>query len=315
MVPPVLAIVVPAYNEEAVLEETAAKIVSALDELKAKSTVHSSSFVYFVDDGSRDRTWEIIAKLHKEKSVVKGLKLSRNTGHQNALLAGLLQVKDRIDCVISMDADLQDDVSIIETMVDRFSEGYEVVYGVRKERDNDSFFKKFTALFFYKLMQWMGVELVYNHADCRLASRRVIDSLSDFREVNLFLRGIFPLIGFKSTEVNYNRKKRLAGQSKYPLGKMISFALTGITSFSVAPLRMVTVIGFIISFLTLLMSIWVLFGYLRGNVVPGWASTVLPFYLLGGFQILSIGLIGEYIAKIYKEVKARPRFIKDTELF
>jgi len=313
--PPVLAVVVPAYNEEPVLEETAAKLVSTLDELRAKSKIHPSSFIYFVDDGSRDRTWEIIENLHRAKGVVKGLRLSRNAGHQNALLAGLLEVRNRMDCVVTIDADLQDDLSIIESMVDHFSAGHDIVYGVRKERNEDSFFKKYTALFFYRLMQWMGVELIYNHADYRLASRRVIDCLSDFREVNLFLRGIFPLIGFSSAEVYYDRKKRLAGESKYSFRKMISFALNGITSFSVTPLRVVTITGFLISFVTLLMSIWVLLGFLRGMTVPGWASTVLPFYLLGGFQILSIGLIGEYIGKIYKEVKARPRFIKETELF
>lgn len=312
---PVLAVVVPAYNEEAVLEATAAGLIAVLDDLKTKGKIDISSFIYFVDDGSRDRTWEIIARLHKENDVVKGLKLSRNTGHQNALFAGLLQVKDRSICVISMDADMQDDLSTIETMVDCFSEGYDVVYGVRKERDNDSFFKKYTALFFYRLMQWMGVELIFNHADCRLTSRKVVDCLSDFREVNLFLRGIIPLIGFRSTEVYYRRNRRYAGESKYPLGKMVSFALNGITSFSVAPLRIVTLSGFLVSLLAMMLSLWVLYGYFRGDTVPGWASTVLPFYLLGGFQILSLGLIGEYIGKIYQEIKARPRFIKDTELF
>lgn len=314
-IPQVLAIVVPCYNEETVIEKTAQSLMAVLDDLKSQKIIDPSSFIYFVDDGSKDKTWDIIVKLHDTHATIKGLKLSKNVGHQHALFAGMLGVKDRVDCVITIDADLQDDVSVIKSMVDKFSNGCEIVYGVRKERKSDTFFKKYTALFFYKLMHLMGVDLVYNHADYRLASKRVIEELSQFREVNLFLRGVFTCIGFNTAKVFYNRNKRLAGETKYPLKKMILFALEGITSFSVAPMRLVTLAGAVVFILSLFMSFWTFITVFTANVVPGWASTVIPIYFLGGIQLLSIGIIGEYIGKIYKEVKARPRFIKEREIF
>jgi glycosyltransferase involved in cell wall biosynthesis len=312
---PVLAVVVPCYNEALVIEETARQLSSVLDNLKQQNKIDSSSYVYFVDDGSTDGTWDTIERLHKEDGLLKGLKLSRNTGHQNALLAGLMGVKERMDCVVSIDADLQDDISAIEKMVDLFHKGYEVIYGVRKGRDEDSFFKKYSALMFYKLMQWLGVNFISNHGDFRLASGRAISALSTFHEVNLFLRGIFPLVGLKSAEVYYDRKKRLAGESKYPFRKMLAFALDGITSFSIKPLRTIAFAGLVISLLSLILTMWALFGYFTDRTVPGWASTVLPIYFLGGLQLFTIGIIGEYIGKIYSEVKARPRFISERELF
>jgi glycosyltransferase involved in cell wall biosynthesis len=312
---PVLAVVVPCYNEEPVIKETARQLLAIINELKTKARIQPLSFIYFVDDGSRDTTWDIISEMHEQENSIKGLKLALNAGHQYALLAGLLNLYKKADCVITIDADLQDDVSVINDMVDQFYMGYDIVYGVRKERHQDSFFKKYSAQFFYKLMQRMGVNIVYNHADYRLTSKRVLENLSEFKEVNLFLRGIFPLIGFKSTTVYYNRIKRFAGESKYPLRKMLSFALNGITSFSVTPLRIITISGFIISLISAVMSIWALVAFLRDTTFPGWASIVVPIFLLGGFQLLSIGLIGEYIGKIYKEVKSRPRYIKEMELF
>jgi glycosyltransferase involved in cell wall biosynthesis len=312
--PPILAIIVPCYNEEPVIEETAQRLMAVMDNLKSQSKIAPSSFIYFVDDGSKDNTWSNIVKLHNNNKAIKGLKLSKNVGHQNAILAGLVNVKGQVDCAITIDADLQDDVSAIEKMVENFSQGYEIVYGVRKERKTDSIFKRFTALLFYKFIKLIGADLVYNHADYRLTSRRVIEELSQFREVNLFLRGIFPLMGFKSINVYYDRGERLAGVSKYPLKKMLAFALEGITSFSVTPLRLVTLTGAIVFVFSLALSIWAFIMVFTGNVVPGWASTVIPIYFLGGIQLLSIGLIGEYIGKIYKEVKVRPKFIKDKEL-
>ncbi|MDH4231630.1 MAG: glycosyltransferase family 2 protein [Nitrospirota bacterium] len=312
---PLLAVVVPCYNEEPVIKNTAGRLLEVLDDLKSKSFIHPSSFLYFVDDGSKDGTWEIIASLHRAENSIKGLKLSRNAGHQNAVLAGLLNVKNRVDCVVTLDADLQDDISVIKTMVEDFLAGKEIIYGVRKERKSDTILKKITALFFYRFMRFMGADIVFNHADFRLCSKRVLDELADFREVNLFLRGIFPLLGFESSIVYYDRSERLAGKSKYPFRKMLSFAFEGITSFSVAPMRFVSVVGFLVFVASLLLSVWALVSALTGKVIPGWASTVIPIYFIGGVQLLSIGLIGEYIGKIYKEVKARPRFIKEKELF
>lgn len=313
--PPVLAVVIPCYNEEDALEITAGKLTALVNDLKAKRVIHPSSFVYFVDDGSGDRSWELITRLHNADNTIKGLKLSKNSGHQNAIFAGLMAVKDRVDYAITIDADLQDDISVIRTMIDKIADGSEIVYAVRRERPSDTIFKKYTALFFYKLMKLMGVDIVYNHADYRLASRRVLDELSNFREVNLFLRGIFPLLGFKNSEVHYDRQERFAGKSKYPLQKMILFALEGITSFSIAPVRIVTIAGFIVSIFSLFVSLWALLSFFAGKAIPGWASTVMPIYFLGGIQLLGIGILGEYIGKIYKEVKARPRFIKEVEIF
>ena len=313
--PPTLALVVPCYNEEAVLEETAQSLLHVLDSLKSLGMVHPSSFIYSVDDGSKDRTWEKIQALHNSNPIIKGLKLSKNAGHQNAVLAGMLGVKDRADCAITIDADLQDDVSVMNDMIQKYQDGCEIIFGVREERNSDTFLKKHTALLFYKLMALMGIDMVYNHADYRLVSRRAIEELSRFREVNLFLRGIFPCLGFKTASVYYKRKKRTAGETKYPLKKMIAFAFEGITSFSIAPMRLVTLIGAIVSVFSLGMGFWALIAVFSKKVVPGWASTVIPIYFLGGIQLLSLGIIGEYIGKIYKEVKARPRFIRETELF
>lgn len=311
----ILAIVVPCYNEEPVLSETANQLNKTLDNLIHDKRISEESFVYFIDDGSVDKTWEIIKRLYEENNKrFKGLKLSRNVGHQNALISGLEAIQDKADCVISMDADLQDDVFTIGEMIKRFDEGYEVVYGVRRSREEDSLFKKYSAILFYRLMSLFKVEIIPNHADYRLLSKRVVKHLMSFREVNLFLRAIIPLIGFKSTTVYYDRKERFAGKSKYPLKKMLSFALDGITSFSVAPLRFITFVGIIIFVGSCCLTIWALWLKLIGKSIPGWASTVLPIYFIGGVQLLSIGILGEYLGKIYKEVKARPRYFKEEEL-
>ena len=312
---PVLAVVVPCYNEEPVVEETARRLLEVLAGLKAKSKIDDGSFVCFVDDGSGDGTWGRVVALHSAHPEIGGIKLAKNVGHQNALLAGILGIRRRATCAISIDADLQDDVGAIERMVDLFAEGNDVVYGVRRQRDSDTMLKRQTAQLFYRFMRLMGVDLVYNHSDFRLLSRRVMESLAGFQEVNLFLRGIIPAIGFRSAKVHYDRGMRFAGESKYPLRKMLSFAFDGITSFSVVPLRVVTALGMILFALSISLSIWVVASVFRGSVVPGWASTVLPIYLLGGLQLIGIGLVGEYIGKIYKEVKARPRFITEEEIF
>jgi polyisoprenyl-phosphate glycosyltransferase len=313
---PVLVVVIPCYNESQGITETASRLMAMLNDLAAKSKIDDRSFIYFVNDGSKDNTWELIERLHRDNDRIKGLKLARNFGHQNALLAGLLSIKDRADCAISMDADLQDDISAIEEFIDCYHQGYEIVYGVRRERTQDTLFKKYTAIVFYKIIRLLGVEVIYNHADYRLTSSQVLNALASFKEFNLFLRGLFPLIGFKSTSIYYDRGERFAGVSKYPIRKMISFALEGITSFSIIPLRIVTACGFIIFLLSILMSLSILYETLiKHNTVPGWASTVLPIYFIGGLQLLGIGMLGEYIGKIYKEVKARPRFITETEIF
>lgn len=308
-----LSIVIPCYNEEEVLHETSQKLVDLLRSLIEKEKIDIQSQICFVDDGSIDNTWQIIEELSSKYSSITGIKLSRNRGHQNALLAGLFSVEG--DIVISMDADLQDDITIIEDMIDLYVKDNEIVYGVRRERKTDSTFKRVTAEGFYKLMYIMGVDIVYNHADYRLMSRRAIEHLKEFKEVNLFLRAMVPLMGFKSENVYYDRAERFAGESKYPLKKMLSFAWDGITSFSVMPLRFISAIGFLIFTLTLIMSIWVLGVKLFSDVaVPGWASTVLPIYFIGGVQLLSIGIVGEYIGKIYMETKERPRFIIEKRI-
>jgi len=313
---PLLAIVIPCYNEELVLNDSARQLNSVMEGLVKNKKVSSESFLYFVDDGSDDGTWDLIRKFHAENNKrYKGLKLSRNVGHQNALMAGLSSIQEKVDCTISVDADLQDDISVIESMVEEFSRGFDVVYGVRKKRETDTFLKKYTALFFYKLMSFFGADIVNNHADFRLLSQRVLGHLNSFKEVNLFIRAMIPLIGFKSTKVFYDRKERVAGVSKYSTRNMISFALDGVTSFSIAPLRYVTAVGFIIFTISLMISIWAFMLAILNISIPGWASTVLPIYFIGGIQLLSIGLLGEYLGKIYKEVKARPRYIKDIELF
>jgi len=303
-----LGVVVPCYNEEEVLVETSERILVFLRRLIDIGKVDKESKICFIDDGSKDKTWSIIESLSKKNKLIGGVKLSRNRGHQNALLAGLYTVEG--DALISIDADLQDDIEVIEEMVDRYVEGSEIVYGVRRQRTTDTFFKKWTAQGFYKLMLLMGVDVKYNHADYRLMGRKALDALKEFREVNLFLRGIIPVIGFNSSVVHYDREERYAGDSKYSIKKMFSFAWDGITSFSIMPLRMITVLGFLTLFFTLAMSAYIVFvKWFTGMAVPGWASTVLPIYFLGGIQIFSIGILGEYIGKIYSETKSRPRFV------
>ncbi len=306
--------VVPCYNEEAVLPETAKQLCAQIDGLVRDGLASSESRVMFVDDGSRDRTWELIASLSEKETYVCGLKLSRNCGHQNALLAGLMTAKDLCDAIISLDADLQDDVEVIPEFIQKFSEGCDIVYGVRKSRATDTTFKRGTAHGFYRVMQLMGVELVSDHADYRLMSRRAIESLSQFREVNLFLRGMMPVIGFKTANVFYERHERFAGESKYPLKKMIAFAVDGITSFSTVPLRIISGIGFVVFFISIIVLIYALVAKLTGNALSGWATTIGSIWLIGGIQLLCTGICGEYIGKVYKEVKARPRYFIDTAI-
>lgn len=307
--------VVPCYNEQEVLRETAKRLNEKMLNLISEGKIGEESRIVFVDDGSRDNTYSIMQSLHSENERFCAVKLSRNQGHQNALLAGLMFVKDKCDAAISLDADLQDDINAIDEMVDRFNEGFEVVYGVRSSRKKDTFFKRTTAQAFYKLMLFFGVEMVYNHADYRLMSARALSALSDFREVNLFLRGIVPLVGFKSTQVTYERGERFAGESKYPLKKMLQFAIDGITSFSVKPIRMVLALGFVILFVSILVLLYSLIRWILGQTVAGWTTIVASIWALGSIQLLSLGIVGEYVGKIYKEVKARPRFIIEETLF
>lgn len=309
-----LYIVVPCYKEEAVLPETARRLKEKLRALEKAGHISRESRVLFVDDGSADRTWEIIARLHEEDETFSGLKLSRNRGHQNALLAGLSHAAEHADVIISMDADLQDDIGAVDRMLEKYREGCEVVYGVRSSREKDTFFKRATAQGFYRFMQMMGVDIVYNHADYRLLSRRAAQALMSFTEVNLFLRGLVPLVGFKSDVVTYERGERFAGESKYPLKKMIAFALDGITSFSIKPIRMILTLGVVIFIISVLMLIYSLVSKLWGQTVSGWTSLVCSIWALGGIQMISLGVIGEYIGKIYNETKRRPRFIVETVL-
>jgi glycosyltransferase involved in cell wall biosynthesis/putative flippase GtrA len=303
-----LSIVVPCYNEEAVLMETTRQLADLLRQLIIEGKITPNSRVYYVDDGSRDRTWELIESLAENHDFVHGIKLSRNRGHQNALLAGLLTAEGEV--IISVDADLQDDLSAIEKMIAFYACGYDIVYGVRDARDADTFFKSFTAKVYYRLLSAMGVEIIYNHADYRLMSRQVIEALKEFGEVNLFLRGIIPQLGFSYALVYYDRAERYAGESKYPLRKMLSFAWQGITSFSVLPLRLITGLGLLVSLISFLITVWAIAVRLfTQDAIPGWASTVLPIYFLGGIQLLCLGIMGEYLAKIYSETKRRPRYI------
>ena len=304
-----LYIVIPCYNEEEVLEKTSAELKKKMETLIQKKKIDKQSKVIFVNDGSKDKTWELIHRFYEEDKLFGGINLSRNRGHQNALLAGLLTVKDDADVVISMDADLQDDIEAIDEMIEKRQEGADIVYGVRNSRKKDSFFKRTTAQGFYRVMTMLGVDVIYNHADYRLTSRRVLDALATYKEVNLFLRGIFPLIGFKSAIVYYERKERFSGQSKYPLKKMLSFAWDGITSFSVKPIRLILNIGIVILILSLLMILYSIIQKILGNTVDGWTFIVCSLWLLGGIQMLSLGIIGEYIGKIYSETKARPRYL------
>ena len=309
-----LYLVVPCYNEEAVLPETARQLESALQSLIDSGRCGASSRILFVNDGSKDRTWALIEELHRTQPHVCGLSLSRNRGHQNALLAGLMAAREAADCAISLDADLQDDISVLPEFLDKFHDGCDVVYGVRKKRETDTLFKRTTAQGFYKFMQLMGVDVVYNHADYRLMSRRALDGLAEYREVNLFLRGIVPLIGYRSDYVYYDRHERFAGESKYPLKKMLSFAIDGITSFSVKPLNVISNLGILISILSVFGLLYALISKLVGAAVSGWTAIVASIWLLGGVQLLCLGVVGTYVGKIYSEVKARPRYRIDQLL-
>ena len=309
-----LYVVVPCYKEEEVLPETAKRLKAKLTALIAQGKISPRSRILFVNDGSKDRTWPIIEELHARDRIFSGVNLSRNRGHQNALLAGLMTAVQHADLMVSMDADLQDDIDAMDKMIDAYHEGYDVVYGVRASRKTDSFFKRFTAESFYKLMKAMGVDIVFNHADYRLMSRRAVEGLADFREVNLFLRGIVPQIGYSWTTVEYDRAKRFAGESKYPLKKMLSFAFDGITSFSVKPMRLILVLGAVIFVLSLLMLLWALVEWVSGKTVSGWASLICSIWMIGGIQLLALGVIGEYIGKVYSETKARPRYIIERVL-
>jgi glycosyltransferase involved in cell wall biosynthesis len=309
-----LYIVVPCYNEQEVLPETAKRLREKLSGLIAAKKVSDKSRIVFVNDGSKDKTWEIINSLHKSDRLFSGICLSRNCGHQHALLAGLMTVKDEADMVISMDADLQDDINAVDEMIEKYYSGCDIVYGVRSKRALDTFFKRFSAQCFYKLMKALGVKTIYNHADYRLLSRRALDPLSRFGEVNLFLRGIVPLLGFKSDIVTYERQERFAGESKYPLKKMISFAIDGITSFSIKPIRIITGLGLFIFIACIFIFAYILIRYLTGHTVAGWTSIVTSLWAIGGLVLLSLGVIGEYIGKTYMEVKQRPRFIVEQYL-
>lgn len=304
-----LAIVVPCYNEEPMLKLSSEALRGVLDDLIKKKKISEDSFVLFVNDGSKDKTWDLIEEEHAlYPSMIKGVKLAGNVGHQFALTAGLLTAKDMSDVTISIDADLQDDVSVIEEMIDKFHEGKDIVYGVRKKRKTDTFFKRTTAQAFYKFMKLMGAKTVYNHADFRLMSKRAVDQYAKYEESNLFIRGIVPLIGYETDCVYYDRKERVAGESKYPLKKMIALAFNGISSLSVKPITMITGLGMIIILLSICAAIYALVSYINENTAPGWTSLILSIWFIGGVQLLCIGLIGQYIGKIYLEVKHRPRY-------
>ncbi len=313
-----LYMVIPCYNEQEVLPETSKRLKEKLSTLVKAGKIDPESRIIFVNDGSKDRTWEIIRRLHEEDPVFGGVNLSRNRGHQNALLAGLMIVKDHADMAISMDADLQDDINAIDEMVEKYLDGTDIVYGVRSSRERDTFFKKATAESFYKLMNTMGVNTVFNHADYRLMSKRALEGLAEFREVNLFLRGIVPMIGYSTDVVYYERGERFAGESKYPLGKMLSFAIEGITSLSTKPIRMITFLGFFIFLVSIGILIYSLVRHFMGATIVGWTTLMVSVWAIGGLILLSLGVVGEYIGKIYLETKARPRFLieeflNDTE--
>lgn len=306
---PILYIVIPCYNEEEVLPITAPQFLKQLEKMQLDGYISNDSKILFVNDGSRDKTWEIIKSLAKENKTFKGISQSRNRGHQNAVLAGLMEAKDKCDITISIDCDGQDDVGAMEQMVKEYLSGSEVVYGVRSSRKTDTFFKRTTAQGFYKLLNLLGAEVVYNHADYRLISARVLKEFANFKEVNLFLRGMIPLVGFKSSSVYYERNERIAGKTHYPLSKMLALAFDGITSLSIKPLRMISVIGAIVSLISFIGVIWAVFSNLLGYTVAGWASMVSIICFIGGIQLICLGVLGEYIGKIYMEVKGRPRYI------
>ena len=303
-----LGIVVPCYNEEDVLKISADALRQVLDDLISKEKIAEDSFILFVNDGSKDKTWELIEEEHKAHGQIKGLKLAKNVGHQYALTAGLMTAKDMCDVTVSIDADLQDDTAVIEEMLDKFHEGCDIVYGVRNNRKKDSFFKRTTAQGFYKMINFMGVKTVYNHADFRLMSKRSLDALAEYKETNLYLRGMVPLLGYKTDCVYYERKERIAGKSKYPLKKMLALAFEGISSFSTKPIDMIMYLGFGIVMISIVMAVYAFVSYFTGNVEAGWTSLMLSIWFIGGVQLLSVGLIGKYIGKIYTEVKHRPRY-------
>ena len=305
---------VPCYNEEEVLFDTTEKLTKKYDRLIADGKITDDSKIVYIDDGSKDRTWEIISGLYKTNKYVNGIKMSRNRGHQNALLGGLMTIKDDCDCVISIDADLQDDINAFDKMLEDFENGSEIVYGVRSKRATDTAFKRMTAQGFYKVLSALGAEVVYNHADFRLMSRRALNALAEFKEVNLFLRGLVPLVGYKSSVVEYERSERLAGESKYPLKKMLGLAWDGVTSLSMKPIRMITALGVIVFCISIIMLIYSFVMWVIGNTVSGWTSMTVSIWAIGGLQILAIGVVGEYIGKIYMETKNRPRFIVEEQL-
>nr|WP_239481686.1 glycosyltransferase family 2 protein [Parasutterella secunda] len=306
--PHIAFFVVPCYNEEEVLPETSKRLKEKLQQLISEKLISEKSRILFVNDGSKDRTWFIIKELHHSDPLYSGATLSRNRGHQNALLAGLMSAKNYADFVISLDADLQDDINAIDSMIEKYYEGYDIVYGVRSSRKTDTFFKRFTAEGYYKFIKLLGADIVFNHADYRLMSKRALDDLSEYSEVNLFLRGIVPMLGYKTTSVFYERGERFAGESKYPLKKMLAFALEGVTSLSTKPLRFITLLGFVIFFVSLLMLIYSLVQWFVDETVIGWASVICSIWAIGGLVLLSIGVVGEYIGKIYLETKHRPRY-------
>ena len=309
-----LAIVVPCYNEQEVLPDTVKKLTVLMNELTGAVKASKDSFIMFVDDGSRDDTWQLISKYASEYDNVQGLKLAGNVGHQNALLAGLMTVRTEVDAAISIDADLQDDIAVISEMTDKYNEGFDIVYGVRSARKTDTFFKRFTAEGFYKLMKAMGAKSVYNHADFRLMSSRALEGLAQFKERNLFLRGIVPTIGYKSDCVYYERKERTAGESKYPLKKMLAFAFDGITSFSIKPMSFIMGAGVFLIICAIAFAVYAFHSYITGNVVSGWTSIVLSLWFIGGLVLFSIGVVGQYVGKIYIEVKERPRYIVEERV-
>lgn len=309
-----LYIVVPCYNEQEVLGETSHRLLEKVEALKGQGKIDEASRIMFINDGSKDATWVMIQDLCEQNKVFAGVNLSRNRGHQNALLAGIATAVEHADMIVSMDADLQDDINAVDEMIEAYHAGNDVVYGVRSSRKKDTFFKRNTAQLFYRVLKLLGAEVVYNHADYRLLSRRAAEALLSFDEVNLFLRGLVPLVGFQSTTVSYERGERFAGESKYPLGKMLTFALEGITSLSVKPIRMITVGGLFVCVISLIMLIKAFVDYFAGNVVPGWTSVIISIWVLGGLQLFAIGIIGEYIGKTYMETKGRPKFIIESVL-
>lgn len=309
---PVLYIIVPCYNEEEVLPETCSRLNALAGELQRDGQIDAASRILLVDDGSKDRTWKIIEELSGCTERVEGLKLAHNAGHQNALWAGMMSVRGKADAVVTIDADLQDDINAIRGFLEKYREGCEVVYGVRSKRETDTAFKRMTAQGFYRFMQRMGVDMVYNHADYRLLGRRALEALGEFSETNMFLRGMVPLLGFRSAEVMYERGERFAGESKYPLKKMIAFAIEGITSFSIRPVRWVALIGIVFALLGVIMAMYALISLMFGQVVAGWTSIMVSIWIIGGVQLIALGLIGEYVGKVYNEVKRRPKYIVET---